>query len=146
MLCVGVLCAAVMACAGYLEFCLPHSASVRCTPGPVRLGTQGLLCVALSQTTLLIARLTPLPSAPRSQPQLSDPLALPQTLPHPSPVVCHTHWNTLCAGPGVSVLSLPPLCPGLQAPRAAEAGKGCSRRLHSPAVDEGTAMSLLTTT
>ena len=135
-----------MACADYLEFCLSRSASVGCTPGPVRLGTQGLLCVALSQTTLLIAQLTPLPSAPCSQPQLSDPLALPQTLPHPSPLACHTHWNTLCVWTwSLGALSASTVdC--LRAPRTTEAGKGCSQRLHCPTVDVGPTMSLLTTT
>lgn len=49
---VSVLCTAVVACIDSLEFCLPHSASVRCAPGPVRLGTQSLLCLANSQATL----------------------------------------------------------------------------------------------
>lgn len=56
---VSVLCTAVMACVDSLEFCLPHSASVHCTPGSMRLGTLSPLRMALSQTTLLTAPLTP---------------------------------------------------------------------------------------
>lgn len=36
---VSVLCTAVTARVDALESCLPHSASVRCTPGPMYLGT-----------------------------------------------------------------------------------------------------------
>lgn len=82
---VSVLCTAVMACVDSLEFCLSHSASVHCTPGPLRLGKPSPQCMALSQTTLPIAQLTPLPSAPCSQ-----------TLLGPSPLACLRHWNTLC--------------------------------------------------
>lgn len=76
---VRVLCTALMACADCLELCLPHSASVCCTPGSVQLETLSPLCTALSQTTLLTALLPPTP-APCSQPQSSDPWARCQAL------------------------------------------------------------------
>lgn len=82
---VSVLCTAVMACVDSLEFCLPHSASVRCTPGPMQLGILRPLSMVLSQTTIPIVQLTPLPPAPCSQ-----------TLPDPSPLAYLMHWNTLC--------------------------------------------------
>lgn len=51
--------------------------------------------------TLLIAQLTPLSPALCSQPQTSDLLALPQTLPYPSPLAGLTLWNTLCSRQGL---------------------------------------------
>lgn len=78
---VSVLCTAVMACVDSLEFCLPHSASVRCTPGPMRLATLSPLCMVLSQTTIPIDHI---PIASGSQ-----------TLPDPSRLACLMHWNTL---------------------------------------------------
>lgn len=136
-----------MARVDWVEVCLPHSASVHCTLGPVRLGTQSPLCMALSQTTPLIAQLTLLPSAPCSQCQISDPLALPQTLLHPSPLACLPLWNTPCGRAwSLGVLSASTVA-GLLAPHTTEAGKqGSSWRLYSFAFDEGPEMSLLKTT
>lgn len=95
---VSVLCTAVMACVDSLEFCLPHSASVHCTLGSMRLGTLSPLRMALSQTTLLTAPLTPFTFCSL----LTDPLG-------PSPLACLMHQYTLCAGPGVLVLSASPV-------------------------------------
>lgn len=90
-----------MARVHYLEFCLPHSASVLCAPGPVRLGTQSPLCLALSQTTLPFARLAPLPSAPPRSLQ-GSPASDPRLRPSPSSSRARsawlTHWTTLCGG------------------------------------------------
>lgn len=119
---VSVLCTAAMAGVDALEFCLPHSAGVHCTPGPLRLGTPSPLCMALSQTTLPIAQLTPLPSAPL----LTDP-------PRPKPsglshALEHTVWQGL-----ESWCSLLPPWPGLLAPHTAETGnstpEGCTASL-----------------
>lgn len=82
---VGVLCTAVMASADCLEFCLPHSASVRFAPGPVQLRAQSPLCLVPFPDHLLACPAHPLAFRSLLGSPASDPGLRLQPLSHLSP-------------------------------------------------------------
>lgn len=129
-----------MACAHYLEFCLPHSASVCCAPGPLPLREPAVPGTLSDHPPTCPA--CPLAFSLCGVTPVSDPWLHPSPSPAQTLSAWATHWISRCGRLEDLALSLPTLgagqCSGgcmVSSPSESGGGAEESAFLHIPLED-----------